>query len=239
MWEYDQYRTYSPVDDAKKELHPYEAFFLQKPANASALVFGAEGRVAFGNNARGSVSEESSAENANRRLINLTLTANGMEDYTRVVLNPDAKTGYELECDAAKFFSQSEQVPQLYTFIGSEPCAINERPEADGILKLGVRTGSEQTCTLALNENTVPVLLEDRLTGTLTDLTATTYTFLSVPGRDDSRFVLHVGAAATGIQSVVGTQQQTGRPAFNLQGQPVSNGYKGIVIENGKLTIKR
>ena len=244
-WDYDQYRTYSPVDDANKELHPYEAFFLQKPANASALVFGAEGRVAFGSNARASVSEDSPAENGNRRLINLTLTANGMEDYTRVVLNPDAKTSYELECDASKFFSQSEQVPQLYTFIGTEPCAINERPEGDGMVRMGVRTAAATTCVLSIEslvptDAALPIMLADQLTGSLTDLSKEAYTFLSVPGRDDNRFVLYVGAAAaTGIQSVVGTQQQTAFPTMNLQGQPVGSDYKGIVIENGKLTIKR
>ena len=244
MWEYDQYRTYSPVDDANKELHPYEAFFLQKPANASALVFGAEGRVAFGSNARAYAPSGFAAGNSNRQVINLTLTANDMEDYTRVVLNHDAKIGYELECDAAKFFSQSEQVPQLYTFIGTEPCAINERPEGDGMVRMGVRTAAATTCVLSMEslvptDATLPIMLADQLTGTLTDLSREAYTFLSVPGRDDNRFALYVGAAATGILSVVGTQQQTVFPTMNLQGQPVGSDYKGIVIENGKLTIKR
>ena len=169
-----------------------------------------------------------------------------MEDYTRVVLNPDAKTGYERERDAAKFFAESEQVPQLYTFIGSEPCAINERPEADGTVRMGVRTAAATICVLGIANvtqhstlNAQQILLEDRMTGTLTDLTKESYTFLSAAGRDDSRFVLHMGASATGIQYVAMPSQQIGRPAFTLQGLPVGSSYKGIVIENGKLTIKR
>jgi hypothetical protein len=243
---YEQYRTYSPQDDANRELHPYEAFFVQKPADTDVLVFGAEGRVAFAaSNARATVPSSLSAGESSRQLINLVLTANGMADNTRIVLNPAAKAGYERACDAAKFFG-SEQVPQLYSFIGSEPCAINERPEADGTVMLGVRTDASTTCTIAmesispLGERQTGALLVDRMTGTLTDLTATAYTFQSTPGRDDSRFVLYVGAAATtGVQSVAVSQQQTARPAVNLQGQPVGSSYKGIVIENGKLTIKR
>lgn len=262
VWEgryaYEQYRTYSPIDDANRELHPYEAFFVQKPAGTAALIFGAEGRQAFNsNNTRTDIRVPSSspAGENERRLINLTLTADvgsdlqTLTDYTRVVLNPEAKAGYERERDAAKFFSQSEQVPQLYTFIGSESCAINERPEADGTVRLGVRTGSEQRCTISLDDRlTESLLLEDRTTGILTDLTTGSYTFTSRAGRDDSRFVLYVGAAATGISQLQPTKliPQT---TFNLQGQPVSDNYKGIVIErsaeghlqgkNGKLIIKR
>ncbi len=238
---YEQYRTYSPQDDANRELHPYEAFFVQKPADVSALVFGKEGRVAFaGSHARATAPTGGD----NRRLINLVLTAHEMTDHTRIVLNAAAKTGYERACDAAKFFG-SEQVPQLYSFIGSEPCALNERPEADGTVRLGVRTDAPVLCTIAmettssLGEGQTGALLEDRMTGTLTDLTAAAYTFQSTPGRDDSRFVLHVGAAAiTGVNDVAVPQQPAHRPAVNLQGQPIGGSYKGIVIENGKLTIK-
>ena len=242
---YDQYRTYSPVDDINKVLHPYEAFFVQKPAGVDALVFGAEGRVAFNSsNARLSALGGFSAGNGNRQVINLVLTANDIEDNARVVLNPDAKAGYERERDAVKFFSQSEQVPQLYTFIGSEPCAINERTEADGRVMLGVRTSSATTCVLSVDlrpstPNLSPLMLEDRLTGTLTDLTKAAYTFTSRPGRDDQRFVLHVGASATSISDIHPSSFPSQSSTFNLQGQPVSNSYKGFVIENGKLTIKR
>ena len=237
-YSYDQYRTLSPIDDADKTLKPYEAFFVQKPASASALVFGAEGRVTPGGSSK--ARSLVTSEKGNRQLINLTLTADSLNDYTRVVLNPEAKAGYERECDAAKFFSNSEQVPQLYSFIGSEPCAINERPEADGTIRLGVRTDGERTCAIALEDNTgLNVLLEDRLTGTLADLSAGAYTFISRAGRDDSRFVLYVGAAATGIQAIDHSPFTTHHERYNLQGQPVGDSYKGIVIENGRLTIKR
>ena len=243
-YSYEQYRTYSPIDDANKELRPYEAFFVQKPAGTGALVFGAEGRVAINASRATHHSPLTTHHSESRQLINLMLTADSLEDYTRVVLNPEAKAGYERERDASKFFSQSEQVPQLYTFIDSEPCAINERPVGDGRVMLGVRTSSATTCMLSidLQPSTLdlsPLMLEDRLTGTLTNLMESTYTFTSRPGRDDQRFVLHVGASATGISDTYPSTFHSQPSTFNIQGQPVSDSYKGVVIEDGKLTIKR
>ena len=233
---YDQYATYSPIDDGDHVLHPYEAFFVQKPASESAIVFGVEGRVTPGSgNARAKV-----PANEMRRIVNLTLTADSLSDRTRVVLNPEAKGGYERERDAAKFFTDSEQVPQLYTFIDATPCAINERPEGDGMVRLGVRTGSEQLCTITLGECMVNVLLEDRMTGCITNLTESeSYTFTSCPGRDDHRFLLHLGASANGISDASYQTDGTIPRRYTLQGVRVSDGYKGIVIEKGKRIIKK
>ena len=87
--------------------------------------------------------------------------------------------------------------------------------------------------------DTLQILLEDRLTGTLTDLTKEVYSFVSSPGCDDSRFMLHIGTSATSVQYVAMPSQQKERPAFNLQGQPVSDSFKGIIIKNGKMNINR
>ncbi len=241
-YDYDQYRTLSPIDDADKMLRPYEAFFLQKPSGADALVFGAQGRVVPGNSAASA--RIVSSTNGCRQVINLTLTAGDMSDQARVVLNPDASEGYERERDASKFFASSQQVPQLYSFVDAEPCAINERPEANGTIRLGIRMASEQTCTITMEpsaQTAIPVILEDCITGTYTTLSEVGhYTFHARPGRDDSRFMLHVGVSAiTGIQSAELPMRQPVHPTFNLQGQPVSDGYKGLVIENGKLIIKQ
>lgn len=236
-YEYDEYTTLSPIDDANRQLHPFQPFFLQKPATASALVFSPDGRVPLDGASARSASPQSTAA---RQVVNLSLQADGLTDHTRVVLNAAAQAGYERERDAAKFFAGNGLMPQLYTLMDGTPCAINERPEGEGRVSLGVRTGSEQTCTIALDDPApLPVVLEDQLTGTLTDLTATPFTFTSRPGRDDGRFVLRMGAAATtGILPVPSPTPPDGR-AFNLQGLPVNSQYHGVVIENGKLTIKR
>ena len=103
-----------------------------------------------------------------------------------------------------------------------------------------MRTGSRQECTIALNEPlTTAVVLEDHRTGTLTDLNAAAYTFLSQQGRDDSRFTLHVGSSPTAVRYVATGSQQPSAPLRNLQGLPVGDQYRGIVIKNGKLTINR
>ena len=238
-YSYEQYRTLSPLDDADRVLRPYEAFFVQKPSAVSALVFSADGRVAPGSSLNRA--QRLQATNGSRQLLNLMLTADGMSDYTRVVLNEEAWLGYERARDAAKFFADNTDVPQLYTYVNSVPCAINERPEADGTVLLGVRTGCEQTCTIAIEDAfQEPVLLEDRLAGTLTDLTKQAYTFLSNPGADDQRFVLHVGSSTTGISEALTADEDRQGRCYNLLGQPIKdNSFGGIVIDNGRLTIKR
>ena len=234
---YQEYRTYSPQDDSY-ELSPYEAFFLQKPANASELTFSAAGRAGLGSSAREKVADQGAANS--RMVVNLVLSSDSLADRTRLVLNAQALAGYESGRDAAKFFNPDAQRPQLYSLVGQACCAINERPEGEGTVSLGVKTAAQQACTIALDGTApLPVLLEDRLNGSLTDLARQPYDFLSRPGSDDTRFVLHVGATATGISSAASPMQPPTPAAFNLQGQPVGCGYRGLVIENGKLTIKR
>jgi len=162
-----------------------------------------------------------------------------LTDQTRVVVNNEASIDYERARDAAKFFSSNDLIPQLYTLVDATPCAINERPESDGTINLGVRTGSEELCTISLDEPTdIPVAIEDRVTGVFTILTsADSYTFTSRAGNDDSRFVLHVGAGATGISTHVISPVGDGN-SFNLQGQPVEKSYKGLVIKNGNIIIQ-
>ena len=87
------------------------------------------------------------------------------------MLNAQALAGYEPGRDAAKFFNPDAQRPQLYSLVGQACCAINERPEGEGTVSLGVKTVAQQACTIALDGPApLPVLLEDRLNGSLTDL---------------------------------------------------------------------
>ena len=223
-----EYRTYSPVDD-KYVLAPYEPFFLQKPTDVAAV------SVPHPLSTAGSRTPTATAA-APRQLVNLTLQADSLADVTRVVLNPDAATAYERTRDAAKFFSPEQQRPQLYSLIGTTACSINERPEADGRIVLGMRTASATHCTLSLADSSATVMLEDLVCGTLTDLSQQAYDFLSRPGTDDTRFVLHVGAAATSITTVVTTTPAT---RFNTLGQSVDNRYRGIVVSNRKLFISK
>jgi len=245
----NEYLTFSPLDD-ELVLSPFQAFFIQKPNDASKLIFNKEGRNVTSDleagrdedsdESTGDVTIEAPMHRARRlapqrQLINLTLTDGIRTDRTRIVLNEEASSGYEQSCDASKFFSPDNQMSQLYSLIGNVPCAINERPLGEGQFPLGVRFGnqSEYTLSLASADTISPIMLEDKFTGELTDLSAGhIYTFTGVSGTtQDARFVLHVGSAATGIQQVATQQSAT---VYDLQGRPIGAGAKpaGIYIQN-------
>lgn len=238
VWERNQYSyvAYSPLDD-ELILSPFEAFFIQKAADAELLTFQKEGRqkdktVRTIDAARG---------NRCRTLVDLLLTADdGLTDRTRVVVNAEAQLGYETGRDAAKFFSPETHVPQLYTLVGSSPCAINERPESDGQVMLGMHLGATGQYTLSLaRHSATTVEVEDRLTGITTLLTDdAAYTFLGDEGSCDDRFVLHIGQQTTGISERTTTRTDSSA-LYDLQGRRVdpSRLSTSSVLRKGRLVI--
>ena len=96
-------------------------------------------------------------------------------------------------------------MPQLYT-LGTDGTAyaINERPEGDGRVSLGLYLPADGAYTLALTrQEGAKVYLFDRETGAETDLTAGEYNFTARAGQTDKRFELRLeGGETTGIGSV-------------------------------------
>ncbi len=184
-WDYD---TYRPGDDDYM-FHPFEAFFVQKPADASDVNFPTTGRYTY-NSALQHMSQAPrlvNKENTDRKLINLTLSDGMHTDRTRVVFNGLKKDAYETGDDAAKFFSTG--VMQLYTVDAAGTCyAINERPE--GEVKVGVRIAKDGSYTIAAQRMDRAVLLKDLLTGKTTDLSENSYSFECEAGTYDNRFLL-------------------------------------------------
>ena len=137
VWDVDKktYAAYSITDD-DYALRPNEAFFIQCPNEENNTIsFPLQGRQLS------SVINSQNAVKANgaavRKLIDLTLSQNGMEDKTRVVFNDNASMAYETGCDAGKFMSMEADVPQVYTLDAqANTYAINERPFGDGIVQL-------------------------------------------------------------------------------------------------------
>jgi len=59
------------------------------------------------------------------------------------------------------------------------------------------------------------------------------------PGQARADFFLFLdGGTTTGINSIENGQIDNDAPAYNLAGQKVGKGYKGIVIKNGKKFVK-
>lgn len=188
-----RYDAYSVIDD-EFVLTPNQAFFVQCPEEVSSISFPLEGRqlteeiVSAQVNARPTFGGEASA----RRLVDLNLLSGSLADRTRIVLNDEASAGYDLSCDASKFMSMDATVPLLYS-LGADGTAyaINERPVADGRVKLGLYLPQDGAYTLSLARNQADeAWLKDLETGAQTDLTAGDYHFTAEAGQLDGRFEL-------------------------------------------------
>ena len=237
VWDYDKrnYAAYSIIDD-DYAIKPLEAIFVQCPDEVNSISFPIDGRqltdeIESQNGAR-------ALQPAERKLIDVVLTDGELQDQTRFVLNPQASVDYELNRDASKFFSMDASVPQIYTIEQGVQLAINERPQAEGTVVLGIRVARDGDYTITAGRNQFQnMVLVDNETGMETDLSNDSYTFTAAKGTTESRFVLRVGGTTvTGVQSVATKSQHT-EQVYNLQGQRVSATAKGLYIVNGKKMI--
>ena len=187
----ENYVALSPVDD-DYALRPLEAFFVQVPDEVYEIRFPWDGQQTTPY-----ISTTRSALRAsmNRQVFNLRLMQDGKNDRSRVVLNPEAKGAYEVQCDAAKWMSESDTVPQLYTLdhIGTK-YAINERPVGNGIVPLGVRAAADGEMTISLTGDPGSLRLYDKELKREVDLSEGDYTFIARKGTIENRFELRVSS---------------------------------------------
>ncbi len=203
--DYSRYDAYSPVDD-EFILRPYEAFFVQKPADLEAITFRPAGRQMTSEIQERTTTEEKlrAAKNTDRILINLMLKNQELSDKSRIVINPTATLNYDMECDAAKFMSTDNTIPQLYSIDNSSVnYAINERPLNTGIIPLGYYAGATDLFTIALSNETegMSVDLIDKTLNRTTNLNESSYAFNSDAGKFDDRFVLRIGQSTTNMET--------------------------------------
>lgn len=204
VWNGNSYEAVRPGDD-DYTLHPFQAFFVQKPTASSTIEFKAEDRLTK------TGSEIRAQENKARRLargfvpsrmiINLNVSDGSLSDKTRVVLNDKKSRNYEMDCDAAKFMTLT-QAPQLYSVEGKgTKFAINERPM--GSVQLGFTAKKSGTFTISAVRMDQPMLLKDNVAGITIDLTNGDYEFTSEAGTFNKRFLLTPNSSVTSIADVV------------------------------------
>ena len=140
-----------------------------------------------------------------------------------------------MTCDASKFMSSDMDVPQLFTLNGDVRYAINERPLAGAEVTLGFRVGKAGEYVLRITNSTEgEVYVEDRLTGKTVLLTDQGYKFEAEAGENLNRMVLHFGPLApTGIDGVDADKADADN-GVTLDGKPVGEGYKGIVVKKNR-----
>lgn len=224
IWNGTTYEALNPQDD-EYVLHPYQAFFVQKPNTVDEVTFNAAERKT---KIQSEAAQEASirmrvakrASNVERSLINLTLSDGETSDKTRVVFNARRRATYETECDAAKFMADG--TPQLYSLDEQGvKYAINERPAGNGIVTLGYNAAKAGSYTIDLSRADVGVMLKDKTTGASHDFSKGGYTFTTEAGAFENRFLLVKSHDVTGVNGVFAA------------------GKAVVDVENGTLTVSR
>ena len=210
VWNGSTYVAYRPGDD-DYHLQPYEAFFVQKTEDASAINFDAEGRETY----RQSVATATAQARARRQrgiaperlIVNLTISDNDTAaiDRTRLVMNAKASRSYEMACDASKFISD-DAAAQLYTLEGTVKMAINERP-GEGEVRLGYIAAKAGTLRLEAVRMDMPMEIIDTKMDRIVDLSKGAYEFTTEAGTFDNRFVMRASREAT---EIIGLTAATG-----------------------------
>lgn len=199
-WNGMSYEAVRPGDD-NYVFKPFQAFFVQKPKDVNEMEFGAEFRLTQTDSQKRSSANKAKrlakGININRQMVNLTLSDGTHTDKTRIVFNEDKTQRYELDCDAAKFESNTA-VPQLYTLEANNvKFAINERPL--GSVSLGFEVQKAGDYTISAIRMDSPMLLKDNLTDATVDLSTSDYRFTSEAGTFNGRFTLVPNRSTTGI----------------------------------------
>ncbi len=198
----NKYEAYSVIDD-DYALAPNQAFFVQRPSEVTSISFPLDGRQLTSE-----ITDQNNAPSVNPqapgRLLTDIVVSNGTDtDRTRVVLNEKATTLYDMGSDANKFMAENANVPQIYTIDNNgTQYAINERPVADGVVRLGFRSnGGSFVFSLARNMSEKVVLI-DNVTGQETDLTQQDYSFTADAATCDNRFEVRFFGGATGVDNL-------------------------------------
>lgn len=200
---YSRYDAYSLIDD-DVVLYPTQAFFMQQTGEDTEITFDAKGRQFTSTVVREAPVRKTSQ--AHRALFNITAAYTGAEsaDRARVVLNDEASEAYEASCDASKFFADGGEAVEVYTIDaeGNE-LAINERPEAEGTVRLGLRAPKAGTVTIAAPRADGTAVLCDALDGSRHSLSdGAVYSFeLTQAGTVDDRFTLELHSHLSGIDT--------------------------------------
>jgi len=201
LWRGTNYQAYSPIDD-DIILRPNEAFFVQRPLDAEQMVFGADGRMHYGQAYDRTYNSDltpgiysassASCSTSKRSVFNFTIEGCDTDDRARIVMNEEALMDYEINRDATKFFAETSEGAEIYVD-GNVKYDICERPFADGIATLGTRIGTKGEYTISLSGRNIDgwtVMLTDTQTGTTVNLNEGAYSFDAETGTTTGRFIV-------------------------------------------------
>ncbi len=205
VWNGNGYTAWSLTDD-NYILMPFEAFFVQKPIEKASVTFHKEGRQhEYG------APDEPEMNRAPRRdascerhIFNFILTDGEIRERSRVVLNEQTSTAYELGVDAVKFMPSRPSSPQLFSVESGVRYAINERPLGNGLVTFSAILPHDGEYTIRMEDNTQrgeDILVIDMDNNQVANL-YDGYTFTSAAGSYPGRFVVSFTGNANGISQI-------------------------------------
>jgi len=183
----------------------------------------------------------------------ITAEGNGFSDATYLRFDEEATTGIDKQFDAFKIIGVSNpELPQLFTISGDNNLSINVLPESEAV-SAGFKAGAEGTFTISATEITgiENVILEDLVTGILTDLSGSDYTFSYTTADPDNRFMIHfmtvsvpeqlenmVNIYSTGKQVNIYLPMETQGEAvvYNTMGQQIAT--TGLSSRDNHITLQ-
>ena len=207
VWTGSTYKAYSIVDD-NLVLRPMQSFFVQKPDAVDNIIFHKEGRQLSSSIERATYAMLYSRSVTTRHFFELQITDDEQMDETRVVVNNQSSLDYEISCDASKFMSFENSVPQILTLDANGiGYAINERPLENGTVRVGYYAGQSGFLTISAVRADGEIILHDHLLDKTVNLAEQDYTFYSdaTEGTDTERFTLSLNvkdSGATGIDDL-------------------------------------
>ena len=133
-------------------------------------------------------------------MLKISTQCNNFYDETYVGFNSSATPGFDLELDGFKLWGL-EEAPQLWTEAAEFRMSLNQLPLPSGslVVPLDFKTSYSGEVTLSFSgiesiDQSMPIRLEDKLNGSVTDLRQTgNYIFSHVPSNPEKRFNLIFG----------------------------------------------
>ena len=206
---YDQY-----AKAALATIQPYSSFFIQ--ASTTNLTFDLANRQ--------TVKSAVSTNAADQVQINVS-TETGT-DFTTLIIDESQSPAYEINQDLGKWLTLGTSRPQLYTVLEGMNYAFNALPRSCvQDLPVGMYTLKAGTSKISADVSQAPgliqLLLTDKVTGTVTDLLASDYSFTATAGTSNNRFYI---SANRDIQTSSSVEQVDIQPT--------------VLAANGKLIVR-
>lgn len=224
-----RYRAMSLEDD-HLVFYAFEAFFVQRIFN-DHIVFPAAGRLASLDDTRSRVNKGKNAcgdKNEDRQVIDFILIdaeGNESEDFSRLVVNPEASSGYDPRRDAVKF-DDPDMTCSFELFVNDKGTrlAIDERPVDGEEVSLGLCIAKEGDYVLmAKSRNPVDIVLTDRHNGKKFNLSTGPYSFRSSAGEFPNRFSLTFECASSVGVDAVNVKPESTEQIYGVDGVYVGN----------------